>query len=112
MLHRMNSASPSFHSLLCRSKMRGVDATVKFATAAPDGVNRSSGSAVRFPMTVMMVSPATSSSWDGLAVCAKSVAGEPTEALRRTHAVRLVLVGPQNLGPQHGLVQVELTVQL
>ena len=35
------------------------EATVKFATAAPDGVNRSSGSAVKFPTTVMMVSPAT-----------------------------------------------------
>ena len=44
-------------------EMRGVDATVKFATAAPDGVNRSSGSAVRFPTTVMVVSPATMSSW-------------------------------------------------
>src|SRR4029077_13844360 len=102
--------------------MRGVDATVKFATAAPDGVKRSSGSAVRFPTTVMVVSPATSSSWASLsalrasahrvAVCAKSVAGEPTEALRRAHAVRLVLVGPQHLGPQHGLVQVELAVKL
>ena len=37
---------------------RGVDATVKLATAAPLGVKRSSGSAVRFPMMVMMVSPA------------------------------------------------------
>src|SRR6476619_6965445 len=90
--------------------MRGVDAIVKFATAAPDGVNRSSVSAVRFPMTVMMVSPATSSSCWG---CARSSgAGEPTEALRRAQVVRLVLVGPQDLGPQHGLVQVELTVQL
>ena len=53
----MNSVSPSFHSLLCRSNVRGVDATVKFATAAPDGVNRSSGSPVMLPMTVMMVSP-------------------------------------------------------
>ena len=43
--------------------MRGVDATVKFATAAPEGVKRNSGSAVRFPTTVMVVSPATSSSW-------------------------------------------------
>jgi small subunit ribosomal protein S6 len=55
-----NSASPSFHSLDCRSKVRGVDATVKFATAAPDGVKRSSGSAVRLPTTVMGVSPAMS----------------------------------------------------
>ena len=37
-----------------------VDAIVKLATAAPDGVKRSSGSAVRFPTTVMMVSPAMS----------------------------------------------------
>ena len=55
---RMNSVSPSFHSLLCRSNVRGVEATVKFATAAPDGVKRSSGSPVRLPMMVMTVSPA------------------------------------------------------
>ena len=55
---RRNRVSPSFHSLLWRSKVRGVDATVKFATAAPDGVKRSSGSAVRFPITVIWVSPA------------------------------------------------------
>jgi len=35
-----------------------VEATVKEATAAPEGVKRISGSAVRFPMMVMMVSPA------------------------------------------------------
>ena len=55
---RRNSASPSFHSLVWRSNVRGVDATVKFATAAPFGVKRSSGSAVRLPTTVMTVSPA------------------------------------------------------
>ena len=55
---RMNSVSPSFHSFDWRSNVRGVDATVKFATAAPDGVKRSSGSPVRFPITVMTVSPA------------------------------------------------------
>ena len=54
----MNSVSPSFQSLVCRSNVRGVDATVKFATAAPEGVNRSSGSAVRLPTMVMVVSPA------------------------------------------------------
>src|SRR5690242_3630986 len=53
-----NSASPSFHSLLCRSKVRGVDAIRKLATAAPDGVKRSSGSSTRLPTTVMTVSPA------------------------------------------------------
>jgi hypothetical protein len=50
--------------------MRGVDATVKLATAAPDGVNRSSGSAVRFPTTVMVVSPATRVLLDWLSVAA------------------------------------------
>ena len=55
---RMKRVSPSFHSLDCRSNVRGVDATVKFATAAPEGVNRSSGSAVRLPTMVMVVSPA------------------------------------------------------
>ena len=55
---RMKRVSPSFHSLDCRSNVRGVEATVKFATAAPEGVNRSSGSAVRLPTMVMVVSPA------------------------------------------------------
>src|ERR1700716_3246073 len=89
--------------------MRGVDATVKFATAAPDGVKRSSGSAVRFPTTVIVVSPATSSSWSWAGGCrARAYAGPVT---RETHSPALVLVGPQHLGAQHGLVQAELTVQ-
>ena len=88
MLHRRNSASPSFHSPLWRSYIRGVDATVKLATAAPDGVNRSSGSAVRFPTTVIVVSPATRSSWDNEwiadAVCRPHAAHrERTEWLRQ-----------------------------
>src|SRR6478735_9248906 len=62
MEQRRNSVSPSFHSLLWRSNVRGVDATVKFATAAPEGVKRSSGSPVRFPITVMTVSPLMPSS--------------------------------------------------
>ena len=53
-----NSASPSSHSLVCRLNDRGVDAIRKFATAAPDGVKRSSGSSTRLPTTVMTVSPA------------------------------------------------------
>jgi hypothetical protein len=57
-LQRRNNASPSRHSFACRSNTRGVLAMVKLATAAPDGVNRSSGSAVRLPTTLMMVSPA------------------------------------------------------
>src|SRR5690606_39907278 len=60
---RMNRVSPSFHSFAWRSKVRGVDATVKLATAAPEGVKRSSGSPVRFPITVMTVSPAMASSF-------------------------------------------------
>src|ERR1700761_1144474 len=102
--------------------MRGVDATVKLATAAPDGVNRSSGSAVRFPTTVMVVSPATSSSSAVSSALRASAhrrrcSRSQSQASLRKHPdghtpFRLVLVGPQNLGPQNGLVQVELTVQL
>src|SRR3954453_23760518 len=55
-----NRVSWSFHSLVCRSSARGVEATVKFATAAPEGGKRSSGSAVRLPTTVIGVSPAMS----------------------------------------------------
>src|SRR3954469_9262665 len=83
MEQRRNSASPSFHSLLLRSKVRGVDAMVNDATAAPDGVKRSSGSAVRLPTTVMIVSPAMSA-----------------------------LVRADDLGAQDRLVQVQLTVEL
>src|SRR6478736_6501285 len=100
--------------------MRGVDATVKFATAAPDGVNRSSGSAVRFPMTVMMVSPATRSSCVGLSALRASAQcgrcaflGQQSQvSLRKCPDAHrssrdLVLVRPQHL-----LVQVELAIQL
>src|SRR3954447_15433253 len=86
MLQRRNSASPSFHSLVCLSRNRGVEATVKLATAAPLGVNRSSGSSVRLPTTVMVVSPAM-----------------PCPLLR---------VRTDELGAQHGLVEVELPVEL
>src|SRR6187431_2471247 len=55
-----NSASPSFHSLVWRSKVRGVEAIRKLATAAPEGVKRSSGSSTRLPTTVIVVSPAMS----------------------------------------------------
>src|SRR4029450_5286272 len=88
---RMNRVSPSFHSLLWRSKARGVDATVKVATAAPDGVNRSSGSPVMLPMMVMTVSPAMVSP-------PRSVRGSGARA--------------QQLGPQHRLVESELAVEL
>src|SRR5581483_10558069 len=54
---RRNSASPSFHVPLFLSYTRGVEATVKDATAVPVLVKRSSGSAVRLPTMVMVVSP-------------------------------------------------------
>src|SRR3954468_7322505 len=58
-----------------------------FATAAPLGVNRSSGSSTRLPINVMLVSPAA--------------------------MVRLLLrVRSDELGAQHGLVEVELPVEL
>src|ERR1700750_2532701 len=91
-----NSASPSFHSLLWRSKVRGVDAIRKLATAAPEGVKRSSGSSTRLPTTVMTVSPAMWVSW----VCLSwTVAGS-------------VSVGTDDLSAEHRLVQGELTVEL
>src|SRR6185312_11492480 len=87
--------------------MRGVDATVKFATAAPDGVKRSSGSAVRFPTTVIVVSPATRPSW-----CCRGACRARAYAAALTLGSHSVLVGPQHLGPKHGLVQVQLAVEL
>src|SRR5690349_7271769 len=97
----MKRVSPSFHSFDWRSNVRGVDATVKFATAAPDGVNRSSGSFVRLPMMVMTVSPAM---WSLLS--SGGVVGQ--------HRWRGASVGfrPDQLGAQDGLVQVELPVEL
>src|SRR5438270_13396112 len=52
---RTKVVSPSFHSLLARSKYRSVDAMVTDATAVPDWVKRSAGSSVRLPTTVMAV---------------------------------------------------------
>src|SRR3954447_11983020 len=86
-LQERKRLSPSFHSLVCLSRKRGVDATRNFATAAPLGVNRSSGSSTRLPISVMLVSPAA--------------------------IVRLLLrVRADELGAQHGLVEVELAVEL
>src|SRR5699024_9104044 len=62
---------------------------VKLATAAPEGVNRSSGSAVRFPITVITVSPAMT--------------------LLKPRSAR---VGSDQLGADDGLVQAELTIEL
>src|SRR5690349_2264104 len=94
-LQRRNSASPSFHSPDCRSSVRGVEATVKLATAAPDGVNRSSGSAVRLPTTVMTVSPAMA-----------------TSARRRSGRSGPLRLAAQHLRAQHRLVQAQLAIQL
>src|SRR5690606_10203628 len=105
---RMNSVSPSFHSLLWRSKVRGVEAMVKFATAAPDGVNRSSGSPVRLPITVMAVSLAMDAPRWVLVWCSDD--GAVSGADRR--ALGSVGVPAQQLGPQHGLVEAQLTVEL
>src|SRR6478735_2732618 len=43
-LQERTRLSPSFHSLVCLSRNRGVEAMRNFATAAPLGVKRSSGS--------------------------------------------------------------------
>ena len=95
-----------------------MDATVKLATAAPDGVNRSSGSAVRLPMTVMTVSPAM-----GVPSCREcalkvephllccGVGFHPRTWVRQIRVrsggyptARPGLLA-QNLGPQHRVVQ-------
>src|SRR3982751_6860166 len=86
-LQRRNSVSLSFHSLDCRSNVRGVEATVKLATAAPPGVKRSSGSSVTLPTTVMTVSPAMV-------------------------ALLLLLVRAHDLGAQNGFIESQLTVEL
>src|SRR5574341_1276300 len=49
-LIRKNDVSPSFQ--LSPSRTRGVTASLKLATAAPLGVNRSSGSSVRLPTRI------------------------------------------------------------
>src|SRR5690606_23673521 len=62
------------HIMLCRAVPGSTTAhlptfptrrssDLKLATAAPEGVKRSSGSPVRFPITVMTVSPAMASSF-------------------------------------------------
>src|SRR5690606_29078131 len=121
---RMNRVSPSFHSLLWRSKVRGVDATVKLATAAPEGVKRSSGSPVRFPITVMTVSPAmpiprfSRRSVRGIRVRGECNHETPTHArARRVRRVQFsadnsLVAGAQDLRPEHDLVEAELAVQL
>src|SRR3984957_3348195 len=96
-LHVRKRLSPSFHSLVVLSMTRGVDATRKVATGWPDAVNRSSGSATRLPTTVIGVSPA--------AIVALQVDS-------RTNGGLSAVLGPQNLGPQHALVEVELAVEL
>src|SRR5262245_2215518 len=88
-----NKVSPSFHSPLCRSYVRGVEASRKLATAAPDGVKRSSGSSTRLPTSVMTVSPAMNVS---LSFWRRWLAG----------------VGADDFSPQHRLVQGELAVEL
>src|SRR5215212_7674303 len=115
----MNSASPSFHSLVCRSNVRGVDATVKLATAAPEGVNLSSGSSVRLPMTVMTVSPAMTQPFGfGVSDSSEPQRCDTCEGSRAVLVDISVLgsgllhVGTCDLGAHNGLVERELTIEL
>ena len=73
---------------------RGRDGEVRDGSTG--GVKRSSGSSVRLPTTVMTVSPAMASSSFAIV------------------EVRRVLTGQRggDLGPQDGLVEVELAVEL
>src|SRR3954454_5218962 len=105
-----NIDSPSRHSLLCRSNVRGVEATVKLATAAPEGVKRSSGSAVRLPTTVIGVSPAMSG-LQSVSGAHGSWSGGWSGWCGRYDA-RLADVRTDHLGAQHRLVQRQLAVEL
>src|SRR4051794_26172160 len=106
MLQARKSGSPSFHSPDARSRVRGVEATRNFATAAPEGVKRSSGSSVRFPTTVMTVSPAmTISSRPGKRAFSQRLS-EPSD---KNGSAR---VRPDDLGTQDGLVEPQLAVEL
>jgi hypothetical protein len=80
----------------------GVEATVNFATAAPLGVKRSSGSFVRFPTNVMFVSPA-------------AIAIPSFDSSRSVSVIYLSgadLLEYYNFGAEHCLIEVELAVQL
>src|SRR3954464_625592 len=103
-LQERKRLSPSFHSLVCLSRNRGVEAIRNFATAAPLGVKRSSGSSTRLPTSVMTVSPA--------AMGESLVLGGDGRSMLSSRKVGLALVRTQDLGAQHGLVEVELAVEL
>src|SRR5690625_1506636 len=128
---RRNRASPSLHSFACRSNMRGVDAMVNDATAIPDCVKRSSGSAVRLPITVMTVSFAMGAPvllvYGGMQVGhryrvvrggGRCYCEAPTKERHGRRAVEArglsgsLLVEAHQLGAHHGLVEAELTVEL
>src|SRR5690625_4452429 len=128
---RRNRASPSLHSFACRSNMRGVDAMVNDATAIPDCVKRSSGSAVRLPITVMTVSFAMGAPvllvYGGMQVghryrvvrgggrCYCEAPTKERHGRRPVEARGLsgsLLVEAHQLGAHHGLVEAELTVEL
>src|SRR6478672_1593891 len=94
-LQERKRLSPSFHSFVCLSRNRGVEAMRNFATAAPLGVKRSSGSSTRLPTMVMTVSPAA------MGVRSLDSTGDQV-------ADGSALVGTDDLGAQHGLVEVEL----
>src|SRR5258708_6402634 len=98
-LQERKRLSPSFHSLVVLSMNRGVEAMRNFATAAPLGVKRSSGSSTRLPTMVMTVSPAAMSEFP------RSRRSRGGTAVRGG-AGWLARVGPDDLGAQHGLVEV------
>ena len=90
---------------------------MKFATASPFCVYRSSGSEVRLPTTVMIVSPASDYLARGAGRRAAANAGGALAALRAGLGRRAAcrgdgLLGAEHLGAQHGLGQAELAVEL
>src|SRR3712207_2328464 len=123
-LHVRKSPSPSFHSLVALSRNRGVEAIRNFATAAPLGVKRSSGSSTRLPTIVMTVSPAMvvllqplpAQRADGVVrrrpravahgSAGKGSCGRTGRRFGGSAVRRSAQLGPQDLRAQNGLVEV------
>ena len=94
-VQRKNDVSPSFQP--SPSLTRGVTATEKLATGAPDGVNRSSGSSVRLPVMVTVVSGMSSPPRGALCWSARSPWWSWTALLPfRWHHLLRLLVGPSS----------------
>src|SRR5690606_14659418 len=97
---RRNSASPSFHSLLARSKLRGVLAMVKLATATRVcGVYLNSGAAVRLPTIVITTSFATANPLDTVEHVMRAP-GDPRQRVCPIYCLAAVVEAAHDKGAQ------------